>query len=279
MATTALVALVSTAGVGFIAERAHDPSSARAAVLAEADASARDELVAMGFEPLATPRAKRLDEERGLELMSAARPFQLLLGNGPVSGRAPPKPARASAEVILAEELARYPKAFFARARLHRVLLCEGLTEAEKAIPSLPNYQRTLLFDVNAPPEFLRRLVHHELFHFADYADDDQVGRDPAWAALSGPDFAYGSGGRFVRDPKSSLPASAPAGFVTRYATSALEEDKAETFSFLMTAPGSLAERARKDGVLASKVEHVKQQLSALAPELDHAFWLAQAPL
>lgn len=273
MGMTALCAVAGTALVGFVAERAHDPAEARAELLADADESARDELLAMGSSALGSARAARLLGERGVELLVAQRAFELPLGNGPVAGRPPGEAVRARAEVLVAEELSRYPRSLLRRARLYRVLLCEGLTESGRPIPSLPNYQRTLLLDVEATPDFLRRLVHHELFHFADYAGDEQVQHDPSWAALSGDDFVYGSGGRFLRDPRSSLPGSAPPGFVTGYATSALEEDKAETFSFLMTAAGALAERTRADGVLAAKVARVKQELAKLSPELDDEFW------
>lgn len=264
-----LGAIAGTALVGFVAERAYDAREARAEMLADADRSARDELLALGFTPAGSARARRLNVERGVELMTAARGFELPLGNGPVAGRPPAAAPRARAEVIVSEELDRYPRELLSRARLYRVLLCEGLSEAGRPIPSLPNFQRTLLLDVDAEPGFLRRLVHHELFHFADYADDEQVLRDPEWAALSGSDFVYGSGGRFLRDPKSSLPGSAPPGFVTRYATSALEEDKAETFAFMMTAPGTLSERARTDPVLAAKIARIERQLFSLFPELD----------
>jgi hypothetical protein len=102
------------------------------------------------------------------------------------------------------------------------------------------------------------------VFHFADYADDDQVKSDPGWAKENGDSFVYGSGGRFQRDPRSSSPESGSPGFVTRYATSALEEDKAETFAFLMVAPEMMAERIKTDPVLAHKVARVKAQLAPL---------------
>jgi hypothetical protein len=108
--------------------------------------------------------------------------------------------------------------------------------------------------------------VHHEVFHFLDYADDDQVRADPAWEKLNDRWFVYGSGGRFQRDPKSSGRAELP-GFVTRYAQSALEEDKAETFAFWMIDRPWLSARAKTDPVLAAKLAAIERQLAGAGLE------------
>lgn len=253
-------AVAITAGVGFLAERMYDAREARAAEREEIDRRVRAEMLDLGWQPVPT-----LGENRsGLEFLAATRPFSLELGNGPVAAQVADPLRRDVALAILNEELGRYPRGFLEKSRFRRVLLCANLNEATHEIPSLPNFQQTLLLDVNATPEFLRRLVHHEVFHFADYADDDQVKSDPEWTKENGNYFVYGSGGRFLRDPAVSSPAGAPPGFVTRYATSALEEDKAETFAFLMVAPGMMAERAKSDPVLTRKIARVKAQLAPL---------------
>ena len=50
-------------------------------------------------------------------------------------------------------------------------------------------------------------------------------------------------------------------GFVSKYATSALEEDKAETFAFLMAAPARLQAIAARDAVIRAKIAAVKAEL------------------
>lgn len=250
-------AVAITAGVGFLAERLYDAREARAAEREEIDRRLREEMLALGWEPVPSTGA-------GIEFLAATRPFSLPLGNGPVAAGVAESSQRDRALAVLTEELRRYPPAFLEKSRFRRVLLCSDLSEDAHEIPSLPNFQQTLLLDVNATPRFLRRLVHHEVFHFADYADDDQVKLDPEWVKENDPYFVYGNGGRFLRDPRSSSPDSAPPGFITRYATSALEEDKAETFAFLMVEPSMVADRAKKDPVLARKVMRVKAQLASL---------------
>jgi hypothetical protein len=277
MAITVGLSVLTTASIGYLGERLYDPREARAALLEESDASARDEMLAMGWEPLsadvAADAAEHLRAQKGVELLAAARPFSLPLGNGPVAGVPPDAASLPAVARLLADELGRYPRQLLGASRFRRVLLCSELSEDGRAIPSLPNYERTLLLGVDAPPDFLRRLIHHELYHFADYADDDQVERDPEWEKLNGKYFVYGSGGRFQRDPESSLPSPDRPGFVTPYAASALPEDKAETFAFMMVSPGAIAERTRSDPVLRSKTFAVKRQLERLCPEMNRDFW------
>jgi len=274
MSVTALAAVVTTALVGWLGERLYDPREAHAALARDVDESLREDLLRSGFAPLPReggPGAARL-ARIGVEVMVPSARFSLPLGNGPVSG-APPRDTSTTV-AVLAEELSRYPASFLQKSGILRVILCQSLRENDRSIPSLPNYQHSLLLDVDARADFLRRVIHHEVFHFADYADDEQVQRDPGWENLNAHYFTYGPGGRFARDPASSSVAAAPAGFVTPYAASALEEDKAETFAFMMVAPGLVRERCRTDGVLAEKARAIRRQLSAFSPEIDAAFWV-----
>jgi hypothetical protein len=273
MSVTALAAVVTTALVGWLGERLYDPREAHAAVAREVDESLRDELLRSGFAPLPPEAARgtRRLGRHGVEVMVPSAHFSLPLGNGPVSGEPPSDTSAAVA--ILTEELSRYPSGFLGQSGISRMILCSKLRENERAIPSLPNYQHSLILDVEAPADFLRRVLHHEVFHFADYADDEQVQRDPAWESINAHFFTYGPGGRFVRDPATSDANSAPVGFVTPYAASALEEDKAETFAFMMVAPGLVRERCQSDRVLAEKVRAIRRQLSAFSPDIDGAFW------
>jgi hypothetical protein len=148
-----------------------------------------------------------------------------------------------------------------------------SLHEGKLAIPSLPNYHGALVLDVDADAPFLRRLVHHEVFHFADYADDDQLSRDPAWAALNDRYFVYGSGGRFLRDPGAGCFTDKYPGFVSEYATSALEEDKAEIFAMRMVAPRELDAFASADPIVRAKSRAIEAQLQKLSPALDDSFF------
>lgn len=250
--------------------RAEKPASE-----AEADAQARATMRRIGFRPPASETlsamAAELEASRAVELLEASAAFRIDLPNGEVVGEPARETAAAAAAAIVLDELLLLPSGFVASIGLHRIVLCEGLREDGRLIPSLPNYAHTLLLDVDAAPDFLRRLLHHEIFHFADFADDGIVKRDVSWSALNPPGFGYGFGGRSMRAPGVSEPDPRLLGFVTPYAQAAVEEDKAEVFAFMMTTPAALRRRAERDAVLAAKMERVRTIVAALS--LDEAFW------
>jgi hypothetical protein len=277
MSITVAGALLVSPSFGYLAERYADPELVAEGVEQHAEAMVRRDLARLGWKPLGDPRVyddvTRLERTQSVELLHATRPFRLALYHGPVTGDPAPAANRDSATRVLADELSRYPRHALREARFRRILLCQNLAEGPTPIPSLPNYQQTLLLDVDASPEFLRRLLHHELFHFVDYADDDQVQTDPAWSRINGRFFVYGSGGRAMREPGSSRLTDTQPGFLSPYSMSALEEDKAEIFSFLMTQPTAVRRIAERDAVVARKVTAIRQQVSAQLPGLSDRFW------
>jgi hypothetical protein len=269
LALAAIVTLLAAVS----SSRLFDSAAASAEKDAEMDRQARSELLTLGWAP-------RGELVPGVERLVAERPFHVQLAHGTVEGRVPSNAKLARAEAVLTRELARYPAGFLARVHLRRVLFCEDLEEAKKPIPSLPNHAATLLVDVDAGEAFLSRLVHHEVFHFLDFADDRLVTRDPDWERLNVPDFRYEGGGRTVREPSATDPDGGPPGFVTRYATAALEEDKAELFSWLMSDPALVAARAGADAVLRAKVFRLDALVTKFVPR--PYVWLlpaADAPL
>jgi len=273
MTLTVAAALLVTPGVGVLAAELRDPAAEQVRLAREADEVLRGDLFEHGIAPFASSSsATRALSALGVEVVVPERSFELESGDRTLVGDIVSSEAAERALDTLAVELARYPAAFLNRARLHRLLLCAQLHEGKEAIPSLPNFHGTLLVDVDADAPFLRRLVHHEVFHFADYADDDQLSHDPAWLALNDHYFVYGDGGRFVRDPGAGRFGAGLPGFVSRYAMSALEEDKAETFAMLMVAPREFAELAAADPILRAKSSAIEAQLRRLSP-LDRGWF------
>lgn len=253
------LAAVVTASAAVYSTRTFDAAALDSSRALHLDRQTRAGLLVLGWEPDAR------DLGSPVEALVASRPFRLELGHGVITARPPTAEKLAKAERILANELSRYPAGFLQKAQLRRVLFCEDLEENERPIPSLPNHSSTLLLDVDAGEAFLSRLVHHEVFHFVDYADDLVVVRDPSWERLNPPEFRYEGGGRAVRDPSATAPGSGPKGFITGYATAALEEDKAEIFSWLMTDKAILAERCRDDSVLRAKVNRIDAIVAAFS--------------
>ncbi len=204
--------------------------------------------------------------------LEATRAFRIALANGPVHGS--PPAAFENASAIVSRELARYPASFLREIRLGGVVFGDELRENEMAIPSLPNVGGLLLLDASASPVDLVRTLHHEVFHFFDLVDDGRVSPDPGWEALNAPGFAYGSGGRTLRGRWAAQPSSDLLGFVSGYATSGAEEDKAETFAFAMARTKDLAERAVSDGVVRAKIGEIARRLDAFQPETSQRLGL-----
>ena len=276
MTLTVVVALLVTPSVGLLAAELRDPNAERARLAEQADLALRADLLEQGFAAADVDSADVDALVRlGIEVLGPVRAFQLESGTAVLSGEPAKMEPRKHALTTLASELSRYPAPFLARARLRRVLLCAKLQEGSEPIPSLPNYHGALLVDVDADAAYLRRLVHHEVFHFADYADDNQLSRDPSWVGLNDRYFVYGSGGRFLRDPGAGRFTAEIPGFVSRYATSALEEDKAETFALRMSSPGLFAALTATDPILRAKSAALEVQLHRLSSTIDDRFFAA----
>lgn len=271
------VGLLVTAGLGLLSDSLAQLDGARDRLDAAADAAARQQMVAMGWHPPASPALRELDatlqRSHGVELLHVISPFRLELDTATVTAEPAREETLASATVVVADELSLYPRSFLTRSGLRRVAFCENLRENRRVIPSLPNYRHTLLLDAGATGGYLRRLLHHEVFHFADLADDGEVLADPTWARLNPAGFEYGRGGREVRQPTASALTDRLPGFLTYYATSALEEDKAEVFAFLMARPAAVRQRRAADPVLAAKVDRLERLAGDLSPEMNRQFW------
>lgn len=270
-------ALLVTAGLGVLSETFADLQKWRRPLDSAADAQARADMVAMGWHPPTSAAlrsvSRALQSSHGVEILHVRSAFHVELDDRILEGNRAPDAALAAASVLVADELTLYPPSFVERSALRRVVLCAKLRENQKSIPSLPNYRNTLILDAGAAAEYLRRLLHHEVFHFTDVADDGEVLWDPIWEQLNAPGFRYGYGGRDMRHPTASALTDELPGFLTRYSTSALEEDKAEVFAFLMARPEAVAERLPHDPVLRRKVERIKTIGGAVSPEMTERFW------
>jgi hypothetical protein len=245
-----LGAVVTAAAVGISAKRASGADDAR---LEEGLALPVD-VPTYGF--------SKTIRVNGVAVLEATRDFRMELPNGAVKGAPPEKDRSAAATAILKRELARYPNGFFTKVNLAGVVLASDLVEGETPIPSLPNVARLLLLDVDAVELDLVRAIHHEIWHFADLADDGVLSPDPPWRALNAPGTFYGSGGRSIRGSWAAKPAADLPGFVSAYATAGDEEDKAETFAFVVAR-----RKLPNDAVVKAKVDLLRVRLAALDGE------------
>ena len=127
------------------------------------------------------------------------------------------------------------------------------------------NYE-LLYFDVHYSEgdwDYLRVVMHHEFYHnIEEYLYGSSYYKDPAWDALNDAAFEYGSGGAACY---TSMPVLQP-GFVSAYAMCGLEEDKAETFGYLMTDKNKaeIEDMMQTDPILKNKIDYMVEEMRGL---------------
>ena len=255
-------AIALAAGVGIVARNASG---------SEKDNALPADAERLGFNVVG-PRVK------GVALLDATQPFNIELTHGPVHGTPPSGPRLALTRSVVTRELERYPQKFLSKIHMKGIVFIEDLKEGDNSIPSLPNVAGLLLLDVSATESDLTRGLHHEIFHFADLADDGTISPDAPWEALNGPGFAYGAGGRTLRAAWAAGPLDPfmSGGFVSSYATSAVEEDKAETFAFAVARPAQVRERAANDPVLTAKLVELEKRVGKMDPDAPRVLGIAR---
>ncbi len=182
----------------------------------------------------------------------------------------------------LGDEWRHLPASAVRKTRIRRIILCSNLQVLGHPVGGYADVRNgDLYFDVRFPelagPD-LRRLIQHEFFHMLDAVDDDQGLLDPAWARLNAADFQYDTNRKFTSVNSSLL--SAPEGFVSQYATSEVQEDKAEMFANMIVNPARVASRAKTDRVLNAKRQRMMKLIRTFCPEMDDSFWdrMAKVP-
>jgi hypothetical protein len=113
-----------------------------------------------------------------------------------------------------------------------------------------------------------RRTFHHELFHCLDYHDDAWKYFDPNWAALNENSFSYSDANKHKQ--QQSVPR---LGFITNYAMTAVHEDKAELFAYMIVHHQTVKEMAENDPILQVKVDYLKNLTRSACPDFDDYFW------
>ena len=219
----------------------------------------------------------------GLEIIWEERPGER--SGATLAGRAGRYPTEAELSRYVPTFVARfgaYPPDLVTKARLQRIVLCSYLSVDLHPWDGLAVPEQHLLFlDVARSASDERRLthtLHHELFHLIDHEDDGTL-EDEVWAKLNAPAFRYRRGTAGVPDdPTVLFSKSAPAGFVSKYSTVAVHEDKAEVFASMMAEPNAVWERAKDDVVLRAKVECMKTLLTRFSASIDDSFWKSPAP-
>jgi hypothetical protein len=213
-----------------------------------------------------------------IEIVTLDPQFPIATTYGKIAGRAAAGDEIDRYSVLFLREFSLYPPSLIKRCGLKRIVLCKELAFDGQLRGAIPDFEHdTLSLDVlrgGYDPLYLCKVLHHEFFHIIDYRDDGHVYEDKEWAALNPPGFKYGTGGKNAQHVASAreLTEKFP-GFLNYYATTGVEEDKAEVFANLIVDPAYVAKRAKADRVLGAKVHAIKNALAKFCPEVDAAFW------
>lgn len=173
---------------------------------------------------------------------------------------------------IITYALQKYPSSYISRSSLRKITIGKDLRHNNAKLGGVA-YLAEGVFYLNAELYADRAqnegTVHHELFHLFDWSNPSNASE---WTALNPPDFTFGESG--FKCIETGMPELVP-GFVTDYAMCALPEDKAETFSYLMSQKlaAELYFRSPDDQRLKSKATYIKEFAKSIVPEMDPAFF------
>ncbi|MEK7485078.1 MAG: tetratricopeptide repeat protein [Planctomycetota bacterium] len=224
--------------------------------------------------PSASTLLKQLGKDYQLEILSTHFGSFVTNSGGEIQAVQASTDSLQKYAPLLVQELRLYPKAFIQKLPMKRIILCTQLAYEKQLRAGIPyTDQKTLWLDVEFPQNYLRHTFHHELYHILDQADDGYLYQDNTWSALNRPEFRYGLGGRYMRDSEAAIIRYDIEGCLNRYSTSGVEEDKAEIFTYLITAPQKLEEFAWSDPIVRRKIRLLQRQIREFSPELDSSFW------
>jgi len=156
-------------------------------------------------------------------------------------------------------EILIYPKSFMKLLKLKKFVFIDSLnfitSEYQQYRAACPEYYKTMSLyycTKEKNPNYIRTVIHHELFHYVDYMDDKSF-EDPKFNKFNMPGFKYGKGGAYERDWKPLDPST--EGFLNFYSTTGIEEDKAEIYQYLISNPNKAFKS--EDRIINNKVYYI----------------------
>jgi len=175
---------------------------------------------------------------------------------------------------MLTSEWSKYPSGFASKTKLTHIYLVKSLAVSGQFRSAMPDPQWTdaLYYDVGSSyvtaqnGSYMRRVIHHEFEHYFEFTLYNSFYRyDANWNACNPTTFSYGNGGAsFYSNPTFSNTVHPDLGFVTGYAESGSEEDRAELFAWTMTNSSLVTDWAKTDSNLQCKITAYQPTLSAL---------------
>ena len=153
-----------------------------------------------------------------------------------------------------------YPKTFMKKSKIKNVVFVnniqfstESFTQYRAGCPETNETQSLILSAQERNFLYIRIVIHHELFHYIDWVDDLSY-EDDQWKNLNTEGFKYGKGGENEREWIQLDPSV--KGFINHYSTSALQEDRAEIYQYLIGRPDEAINNS--DAIVKRKVRRIR---------------------
>ena len=158
-----------------------------------------------------------------------------------------------------------YGKSFVKKSKLKKINLLHNIeytnSEYTQERAGCPEYEtsRSITFAIHERNlAYIRIVLHHEFFHYIDYADDFNYD-DDGWDELNQKGFEYGDGGdserEWIKLEKNQI------GFINHYSTTALEEDRAEIYQYLISCPDEALNN--NDIIVSKKAKRIQNFLNS----------------
>ena len=220
-------------------------------------------------------------KDYGIELLADFEPFPVAESGGAIDGRNAGPRNVDMVLYFLRKEFSKYPVEAIRVSGVKRIVFCRDLKARGNRIAGVAlEGNGTIYMDSSTEigdEAHRRRTLHHEFFHFLDYAmrPGGDLANNPAWTAAGAPGPAYGGAGG--AQPVANWASHPAPGFVSNYAMKALPEDRAELFAAIMTNNLTARLLLQKDKYLSAKLQVLKEELKSFCPQLDEAFWTRTA--
>ncbi len=227
-----------------------------------------------------SPNLPAFGKHYRIDIVSQSVRFPVKTTHGDITGSEAPARDAGSYASLFVCEWSMYPRELVKKTGLRCVVFCKDLSFAGQPRTAIPDFEHdTLYLDVTRgrhDENYVRKVIHHEFFHIVDLKDDGRVYEDERWGRLNPPGFRYGPGGaKFQNDPTATTTGKDLPGFMNRYATAGVEEDKAEMFAHMMVEPQRVAARIEADKYVRAKVERMREIMAAFSPQAGDDFWTA----
>ena len=156
-----------------------------------------------------------------------------------------------------------YKRDFLQKINLKYIVLCKNLKVSEISALGFANPEmKTLIFNINTEKKLFDRILHHEVFHFIQYNNEELFNQE-SWGKLNISNFNYQDCSTCSNNIELKY-SNNNKGFLTDYSMSNPYEDMAEIYSFMKTNKKLLIKRLQDDQIIENKVNFLKNNISKI---------------